>query len=79
MRDQDKKLLAKVRRSTNRLYKISLTVAQPVSLLARSDNDAWRWHERLGHLGFDTLRRLSSGDLVRGLPQLDHVHQLCDA
>ena len=36
VRDPQRELLAKVRRSANRLYKISLTLAQPVLLLART-------------------------------------------
>ena len=54
------------------LYKISLTLVQPVSLLARTGNATWLWHERYDHLGFDVLRKLSGGGLVRGLPQIDH-------
>lgn len=73
VRDRENELLAKVQRSQNRLCKINLTLAQPVSLLARSDVDAWRWHERFGHVAFDTRRKLSRGDLVRGLPLLDYV------
>ena len=79
VRDPQRELLAKVRRSTNRLYKITLTLAQPISLLARTGDTTWRWHERFGHLGFDALRKLGKGGLVRGLPQLDQVDQLCDA
>ncbi|XP_039771974.1 uncharacterized protein LOC120640173 [Panicum virgatum] len=79
VRDPYRVLLAKVRRSPHRLYKITLTIAQPVALLARTNDSSWRWQERFGHIGFDTLRRLSRGGLVRGLPPLDHVDQLCDA
>lgn len=79
VRDPGKDLLVKVKRSQNRLYKINLTIAQPISFLARTDDVAWRWHERYGHLGFEALRKLSRDDMVRGMPQLDHVDQLCDA
>jgi hypothetical protein len=68
VRDPTKELLAKVRRSTNRLYKIVLTLAQPVSLLAHANDDAWRWHERFGHLSFDGLKKMGKGAMVRGLP-----------
>lgn len=54
VRNQQKGLLAKVCRSQNRLYKITLTIAQPVSLLARTNDNAWRWHERYGHLSPST-------------------------
>jgi hypothetical protein len=79
VRDPQRELLAKVRRSANCLYKVVLTIAQPISLLASSGDDAWRGHERFGHLGFDRLKKLARGGMVRGLPQLDHVDQLCDA
>ncbi|BBN06301.1 hypothetical protein Mp_3g19970 [Marchantia polymorpha subsp. ruderalis] len=42
VRDLQKGLLAKVCLSQNRLYKITLTIAQPISLLARTNDDAWR-------------------------------------
>ena len=39
-------------------------------LVANSSSDIWKWHRRLGHLSFDLLARLSSLDLIRGLPKL---------
>jgi transposase InsO family protein len=39
-------------------------------LLARSSSSLWKWHRRLGHLSFDLLCRLSSLDLIQGLPKL---------
>jgi hypothetical protein len=49
-------------------------VAQPLCLVARRDDEAWRWHERFGHLHFDAVQ-LSKGEMVLGMP---HVDQLCD-
>ena len=39
-------------------------------LVAGSSSDLWKWHRRLGHLSFDLLVRLSSLDMIRGLPKL---------
>ena len=50
-----------------------MQVAEPLCLAARRDDEAWQWHERFG-----ALKRLSSTEMVRGLPCLDHVEQLCD-
>jgi hypothetical protein len=41
-------------------------------------DNAWRWHERFGHLHFDALRKLARDDMVRGLPEIEHIEQLCD-
>ena len=76
--DRRRRLLAKVTRGTNRLYILSAQVAQPVCLAARRDDEAWQWHERFGHLHFEALKQLSAKEMVRGLPCLDHVEQLCD-
>ena len=35
-----------------------------------NSNDTKLWNERLGHLNFKTLRKLSNTDAVRGLPKL---------
>jgi hypothetical protein len=39
-------------------------------LLVGSSSSLWKWHRRLGHLSFDLLCRLSSLDLIQGLPKL---------
>ncbi|KAK1435293.1 hypothetical protein QVD17_01054 [Tagetes erecta] len=70
-------LLMKVPRSLNRLYKINLTVSSPVCLQAKLDDEAWLWHARLGHLNFDSLRKLAK--LVRGLPPIKHPLETCDS
>ena len=80
VRDEEDRLLIKVERSATRLYKLSARTAQPACYSALPSSDvAWLWHARFGHLNFDNLRRLSRRGMVRGLPTVDHVNQLCDA
>jgi hypothetical protein len=74
-----RKLLARVKRSSSRLYLLELKVDWPVCLSARSTETAWQWHARFGHISFQSLRRLANHDMVRGLPPLQQVEQLCDA
>ncbi|KAK1663428.1 hypothetical protein QYE76_051587 [Lolium multiflorum] len=76
--DRRNHLLAKVPRSTNRLYKVRLQIVQPVCLSVRCGDTAWTWHECLGHQNFGALRTMSSSGMVRGLPAIEHVDQLCD-
>jgi hypothetical protein len=40
---------------------------------------AWQWHARFEHLGFHGLKALSKGQMVRGLPPIDHIEQICDS
>jgi hypothetical protein len=71
--------VAKVKRAVNRLYMIRLDIDRPVCLAAQGDSLAWRWHARFGHLNFHGLQRLAMGEMVKGLPQIDHVDQVCDS
>jgi hypothetical protein len=54
--DRQQQLLARVNRGKNRLYVLKVEVAQPLCLAARHDDEAWRWHERFGHLHFEALK-----------------------
>ncbi|WVZ53904.1 hypothetical protein U9M48_004791 [Paspalum notatum var. saurae] len=76
--DTQGKLLARVPRTESCLYVLEAHIGQPVCLAARSAEAAWLWHGRYGHLGFDNLRKLAQEGLVRGLPELEHVNQVCD-
>ncbi|XP_066341934.1 uncharacterized protein [Miscanthus floridulus] len=58
IRDREQRLLAKVKRSLNRLYLLDLKVEQLVCLAARHSEEPWMWHARFGHLSFDALSRL---------------------
>jgi hypothetical protein len=68
-----------VKRSLNRLYVLNITLARPLCLVTRGDDEARRWHARLGHLNFQAMKKMAREGLVRGLPELSQVEQLCDA
>ena len=44
IRDREQRLLAKVKRSRNRLYLLDLKVEQPICLAARRTKELWLWH-----------------------------------
>jgi hypothetical protein len=72
-------VLARVQRAENRLYTLDLNISTPVCLTAHGDDITWKWHTRYGHLGFHGLKLLSKKEMVRGLPAIDHVEQLCES
>jgi hypothetical protein len=76
--DLQRQLLAKVHRSPSRLYFLDMNIAAPVCLTARVGDVAWRWHERYSHLNFQALRKLERGEMVKGLPVIDHIEQVCE-
>ncbi|KAJ9535118.1 hypothetical protein OSB04_un001804 [Centaurea solstitialis] len=79
MHDADNCLLMKVQRTPNRLYKIKLKIGVPICLHSRLSEDTWRWHARLGHINFASMKKTSKNGLVKGLPQFDHENQLCES
>ena len=76
--DRQRMLIMKVQRSPNRLYVLNLDRVDPVCLLSSMDDSAWKWHARYGHLNFQALRQLGQKEMVRGLPCINHVDQVCD-
>ncbi|CAL1392261.1 unnamed protein product [Linum trigynum] len=76
--DRQRKMLAKVKRARNRLYILSITEAQPVCLMTKHNDESWLWHSRFGHVNFLSLRRLVQGNMVNGMPLIDHVEKICD-
>jgi hypothetical protein len=77
--DHQQRVLFKVNRSPNRLYKLMFEPVHSVCLAAGHVSEAWRWHARLGHLHFNGMQRMVRGRLVRGLPHIDHANELCEA
>jgi hypothetical protein len=76
--DPDNILLISAPRTANRLYTVKFGLAAPICLLAKSSDEAWRWHARFGHLNFRALRDLSSKSMVEGMPIVEKVEQICD-
>ena len=76
--DRQRVLLARVQRTSNRLYAVALNLAAPVCLLAHGGDEAWRWHGRFGHLHFRALHDLGAKGMVRGMPAIQHVEQFCE-
>jgi transposase InsO family protein len=79
IREPSWRLLAKVARSANRLYVLNINLTRPVCLAARGKEETWRWHARLEHVNMSALRKMAREELVRGLPAVEQVDQLCEA
>lgn len=67
VRDAKGKLLMKVGRSSNRLYKIELEETRNMCLTAQVEDQSWLWHKRMGHINFNTLEQMVDKKLVEGI------------
>jgi hypothetical protein len=79
IREPGGRLLARVKRTAGRLYLLEVNVSVATCSVARGDEAAWRWHERLGHLNFQAMKKMVREELVRGLPDFGSVEQPCGA
>ncbi|KAL5544086.1 hypothetical protein UlMin_007870 [Ulmus minor] len=63
------------------VFTIDINVAKDVEKCFVSiSNESWLWHRRLGHANMDLLNKLSTKQLVKGLPSVTfQKDKVCDA
>jgi hypothetical protein len=71
------RMIMRVPRTLNRMYKIELSTVEPKCLMASIDDQAWLWHGRLGHVKFRSLKQLVSKEMATGVPNIRHPEQVC--
>lgn len=75
--DKDGKMLMKVKRSCNRLYKIIAETVGENCFLSRLDEEGWLWHTRLGHVNFQALNLMTRNNMVEGMPRIIQPKEIC--
>ena len=75
--DKKEKLLMKVKRSQNRLYKLIIESEIPKCLLSKTDEVSKLWHARLGHVNYQALSMMYKEGMVRGLPHVVQPTDVC--
>ncbi|KAK2981150.1 hypothetical protein RJ640_013472 [Escallonia rubra] len=78
MKDGNGKLLAKVPMTKNRMFMLNIQSDVPRCLKTCIKDSSWLRHMRLGHLNFDGLQVMSKKSMVKGLPSINHLNQLCE-
>jgi hypothetical protein len=58
---------------------LDIVIAHHVCLATRGEEEAWVWHAQFSHLHFAMLREMDRYGLVRGMPLLTQVEQVCEA
>lgn len=75
--DKCDKLLMKVKRSSNRLYRIVIEEGTTTCLLSKVEEESWLWHARLGHVNFDAMKLMSANGMARGIPVFTRPKEIC--
>lgn len=75
--DERGKLLMKIKRSSNRLYKILIEESTIVCLLTKTGKTYWLWHLCLGHVNFQAMLLMSSNKMAHGLLSFIQPKEVC--
>ncbi|KAL5845341.1 hypothetical protein ACOSQ3_011394 [Xanthoceras sorbifolium] len=79
IKDAYDNLIASVKMSRNRMFTLNIKSDVLKCLNVIVKDEAWLWHLRFWHLNFGGLKLLSSKNMVRGLPTIDHLDEICEA
>lgn len=61
------------------LFRIRCSVIRQSASVAKSDTDGLLWHQRFGHLSWDRMNKLASGDMVNDFDYMPGLHnQFCE-
>jgi hypothetical protein len=71
------RMIMRVQRIVNRLYKIELVPVEPMCLLTSVQDEAWVWHGRLSHVSFQAMKKLVDKEMAGGVPLIQHPDQVC--
>ena len=72
-------VIAKIAAASNNLFPVKLETTNLSCFAAAEKNVPKLWHERFGHLNYGSLKLLSTKEMVRGLPKIDQVEEICEA
>lgn len=71
------RLIMKVKRSSNRLYRIVIKTCKSMCLLSKLDEISWLLHSRLGHVNFQAMNLMSMNEMVTDFPKISQPKGLC--
>ena len=74
---EEKGLIMSTQMSSNRMYVIYAPVVIPMCLKAAGTDDTKLWHYRYAHLSFKGLNTLAKKEMVKGLPILQEIEEIC--
>lgn len=75
--DEHRRLIMKVKRSENRLYRIILRTTQNQCLMSSMEESTWLWHSHLGNVNFQDMAHLSEKEMVYGVPKFVRPESVC--
>ena len=70
-------LVARIVVAKNNLFPLRLQTSNLLCLTSIEKNSKLQ-HDRYGHLNYESLKLFSSKSMVEGLPQINHIEDVCE-
>ena len=71
-------IVAHVPKTNNRMFPLHLNIKSEKCCYGLKESESWKWHLRLGHLHFSSLKLLYSANTVHGLPVIEPPSNVCE-
>ncbi|CAL8157459.1 unnamed protein product [Prunus armeniaca] len=71
-------IVAKIGVVANNLFPLKLQTTNLSCFVGIEKGISKLWHDRYGHMNYASLKLLSSKEMVDGLPQIDHIDDVCE-
>ncbi|KAM2686587.1 hypothetical protein EV2_009459 [Malus domestica] len=71
-------LLAKIEMRKSRSFPLTIEYATQSAFKMEVQEDSKLWHKRLGHLNFQSLKKLQEKEMVHGLPSIQENEEICE-
>ena len=75
--EREGRLLMKIKKSANRLYKLFIESPRSSCLLSKAEEDSKLWHARLGHVNYQAMSLMFKEKMVKGLPRIVQPNDVC--
>ncbi|KAM1349820.1 hypothetical protein EV1_003830 [Malus domestica] len=71
-------LVAKIEIRKSRSFPLTIEYATQSAFKMEVQEDSKLWHKRLGHLNFQSLKKLQEKEMVHGLPSIQENEEICE-
>jgi len=65
--------------SKNKMFPLNIQYDTTKCLRVITNTEVWSWHLKLRHLNFTSLNMLVRKKMVKGIPYIDHLDEVCES
>ncbi|KAJ0586507.1 putative RNA-directed DNA polymerase [Helianthus annuus] len=78
IKDMNNRVIGVIKMTNNKMFPLNPDNDISLALSMTSTDTSTLWHERFGHVNFDTLVEMGNKELVRGIPKITKNLNICE-